>query len=96
MTIVPFLHRVNAVILNPIIILAFSLAFLYFVYGIVRFVSLEAGDKSRKEAQDAILYGIIGMVIMFSVYGIIRFILATFGIPESDLKGAAPFLKLGQ
>ena len=95
-TIVPFLQRVNGVILNPLILLAFSLAFLYFIYGIVKFLSLEGGDKTRKEAQDAILYGIIGMVIMFSVYGIIKFVLATFGIPEGDdsLKNAAQFIKL--
>lgn len=95
MTIVPFLHRVNAVILNPLILLAFSLAFLYFIYGIVKFLNMDAGDKSRKEAQDAILYGIIGMVIMFSVYGIIKFVLATFGIPDSDpsLINAKPFIR---
>lgn len=95
MTIVPFLNRVSEVILNPLILLAFSLAFLYFIYGIVKFLSLDAGDKSRKEAQDAILYGIIGMVIMFSVYGIIRFILSTFGIPENDasLINAKPFIR---
>lgn len=94
-TIIPFLKRVNAVILNPLILLVFSLAFLYFIYGIVKFLNMEAGDKNRKEAQDAILYGILGMVIMFSVYGIIRFVLATFGIPENDpsLINAKPFIR---
>ena len=80
MTIIPFLNRVNEFILNPLILLAFGLSLVYFIYGIVRFLQLEAGDKSRKEAQDAIIWGIVGMVIMFSVYGIIRFVLATFGV----------------
>lgn len=98
MTIVPFLNRVNDLILNPLILLAFSLAFVYFIYGIFKFLSLEAGDKTRKEAQDAILYGIIGMVIMFSVYGIIKFVLATFGISESEdsLKTAGQFININQ
>ena len=97
MDIVPFLKRVDQVILNPIILLVFSLAFLYFIYGIARFLNLEAGDKTRKEAQDAILYGIIGMIIMFSVYGIIHFVLATFGINNSDVsKPAQEFIKLRQ
>ena len=96
MTIVPFLNKVSALILNPLILLAFSLAFLYFIYGIVKFLRLEGGDKTRKEAQDAILYGIIGMVIMFSVYGIIKFILATFAIPATDssLQNAKNILKI--
>lgn len=89
MTIVPFLYRVNQYILNPLLLLAFSLSLVYFFYGIIKFVRLEAGDKSRKEAQDAILWGIVGMVIMFSVYGIIKFILATFGIPASELPSTA-------
>jgi hypothetical protein len=98
MTIVPFLNRLSEVILNPLILLAFSLAFLYFVYGIVKFLRLDAGDKTRKEAQDAILYGIIGMVIMFSVYGIIKFVLSVFGIPEGEdsLRNAQGILRIGQ
>ena len=85
LTIVPFLKKVNQVILNPLILLAFSIAFAYFIYGIFKFLRLEAGDSSRKEAQDSILYGFIGMVVMFSVYGLIRFILATFGIDNVDI-----------
>jgi hypothetical protein len=89
MTIVPFLNRVNQVILNPLILLAFSVAFLYFFYGFVKYLSLEAGDKSRDEARNAIMWGIVGMVIMFSVYGIIKFVLATFGITPGDIDPTA-------
>ncbi|MFA5888997.1 MAG: hypothetical protein WCW47_01755 [Candidatus Paceibacterota bacterium] len=84
MTIIPFLNKVSDLILNPLILLAFGLAFVYFTYGVVKFLSLDAGDKSRKEAQDAILWGLVGMVIMFSVYGIIKFVLASFGITAPD------------
>ena len=60
----------------------FAVAFLYFVYGIVRFLSTDAGDKggTRVEARNAMLWGIVGMVVMFSVYGLIRLVLSTFGI----------------
>ena len=84
-TIIPFLYKVNNLILNPIIILLFALSTLYFIYGIVRFLSLDVADVSRKEAKSAIIWGIVGMVIMFSVYGIIGFILATFGIKETTI-----------
>lgn len=85
-TIAPFLNKVNAFILNPIIYLLFAVSFVYFSYGVVRFLTLDASDGKRKEARDAILWGIVGMVIMFSVYGLIRFVLATFGIDQSDVK----------
>ena len=88
MTIVPFLKQVDKFILNPLILLMFALSFAYFTYGIVRFLSTDAADKgpARIEARNAMLWGIVGMVIMFSVYGIIKFILATFGIFPSDVQ----------
>ena len=66
------------------LLLLFSVSFVYFLWGIVKFLSIDAGDKgnSRGEARNAILWGVIGMVIMFSVYGIIRFLLSSFGIPN--------------
>ncbi len=95
MTIVPFLHKVNALILNPILLLLFSLSFVYFFYGIVRFLRVDDSAASeRKEARDAIMWGMVGMLIMFSVYGIIYFVLKSFGIDANDIKspGALEFL----
>ena len=97
MTVIPFLNRVNDLILNPLILLAFALSFVYFIYGVIKFLSTDAGTKSstREEARSSILWGIVGMVIMFSVYGIIKFILATFGISASDIPSTATqFIKL--
>ncbi len=96
LTIVPFLDNVNTLILNPILTLLFALSFLYFAYGVFKFLRLDAADKAREEARNAILWGIVGMVIMFSVYGIIYFVLASFGLSSSDIQsqGAQQFLKL--
>ncbi|MES2213482.1 MAG: hypothetical protein V4473_01415 [Patescibacteria group bacterium] len=80
MTIVPFLQKVSSVILNPLMELVFAIAFVYFVYGVVKFLSTDAADKSRIEARNAIFWGLVGMLIMFSTYGIIRFVLATFQV----------------
>ena len=79
MTIIPFLSKVNALILNPLILLLFAIAFVYFIYGVITFIKLEPGDSKKKEALNSIIWGIVGMLIMFSVYGIIRFILDSFG-----------------
>ena len=86
MSIVSFLDRLNALILNPAIVLLFAISFVYFIYGVIKFLSSDAGDKGAKriEARNSILWGIVGMLIMFSVYGIIRFVLATFGISTGD------------
>ncbi|MBA3732830.1 hypothetical protein H0W91_00450 [Patescibacteria group bacterium] len=93
-TIVPFLNKVNKLILNPLILLAFALAFAYFTWGIVKYLSLEAGDKDRKQAQDAILWGLVGMFVMFSVYGLIKFVLYSFGINLNDEPISQQYLNL--
>jgi len=55
------------------------------------FLKTDAGDKgaTRIEARSSIMWGIVGMVIMFSVYGIILFVLNTFGIDPNDVGGEA-------
>jgi hypothetical protein len=72
----------------------FALSFLYFTYSVVRFLRLEEGDSTRNEAKMAILWGIVGMLIMFSVYGIIHYlIMPSFGISPNDLRGSPDALE---
>lgn len=80
MTIVPFLNKINEVILNPIILLLFAVALLIFFWGIFQFINSETTDAKRDVGKKKILYGLIGMFIMFSAYGIIHLILGTFGV----------------
>ncbi len=75
-----FLRSVSANILNPLIVLVFAIAFLVFFYGIFQFVS-KAGESSERESgKKKIIYGLIGMFVMFSAYGLIRIVLGTFGV----------------
>jgi len=77
------LNRINAVILNPLIVLLFTVAMVVFVYGIVKFISGSGVDDAREQGKRAMFWGIVGMFIMVSVFGIIRLILNTFGISTS-------------
>ncbi len=55
---------------------------------------MDSADKDRIEARNAIMWSIVGMIVMFSVYGLIQFTLLTFGVAPSDISPlAAPFLK---
>jgi len=81
MNITEFLNKVNGFILNPIISLAFAVAFLVFFWGIFQFIASETSDKAREDGKKKILWGIFGMFIMVSAYGLIRLIIGTFGIP---------------
>ena len=86
MTITSFLDKLDSLILNPLILLLFAVSTVYFIYGVVKYLSMDPSDN-KSEARDAIIWGLVGMLIMFSVYGIIRFVLATFGIT-----GTVPFI----
>ncbi len=79
-TIVPFLNKVNAVIINPILQVVFTLAVIYFIISVIRLINADANSKAK--AKDAVVWSLVGMFIMVSVYGIINFILGTFQIDQ--------------
>ena len=91
-SIISFLNKLNQLVLNPVILLLFAVSFVYFIFGVIRFLSADAGDKgsNRIEAKNSIIWGIVGMLIMFSVFGIIRLVLDTFGINTNTVTSTYP------
>ena len=71
---------VSQYILNPIILLAFSIAFLMFFWGVFQFIFSETSDDKREVGKKKIFWGLFGMFIMFAAYGLIRLILGTIGV----------------
>lgn len=75
-----FLSKVVVEIINPIILLLAASAFVVFLWGVFEFI-VHAGDATkRKEGRSAILWGIVGLVIIFGAYGIINIALGTFNL----------------
>jgi hypothetical protein len=79
--------KIYNVILNPIIALLFGLAFAYFIWGIVRYVWSGEQESMREEGRRAIVWGVIGMFVMFSVFGILRLVIGTIGA-DPDVLGS--------
>ncbi len=76
-----FLEKVVTQIINPLILLMAAGAFVVFLWGLFEFV-LYAGDETKRETgRSAIMWGIIGLVIIFGAYGIINVALGTFNLP---------------
>lgn len=73
------LGKIATIIINPLIILGFVVATIYLFYGIAEMIWKSDG-KDEKSKQN-VMYGVIGLFIMFSVYGILNIVLATFNIP---------------
>lgn len=78
--IAPFLDSINRYILNPVIILLFSLALLMFFWGLLKLIWNADSDTDRDTGKRSLVWGLIGMLIMISVYGIISLLLSSFGI----------------
>lgn len=72
--------KVVTLIINPAILVVFSLGFFLFVWGLVQFLrSLNTGGNTD-EGKQHMLWGVVGMLIMVSVYGIIALISNTLGL----------------
>ena len=76
-----FLGKVVVQIINPLILLLSAAAFVVFLWGVFQFIRQAGDEGKRKEGKDAILWGIVGLVIIFGAYGIINLALGTFNLP---------------
>lgn len=71
------LSKVKSEILVPVVELLFVLALVYFLWGVVQFIMHSSSPDGRKDGQQHMLWGIIGLAIMFSVFGIMNLIFCT-------------------
>ncbi len=80
MSIEALLGRINQVILNPLIFLFFGIALVVFFWGIFKFIARNDDESEREQGKRSMVWGLVGMFIMFSVFGIVNLILKTLGI----------------
>ncbi len=59
----------------------FAFAFAAFVWGVVNYFFLNSDNETaREEGRSFVLWGILGMVVLFSVWGFVNIMLSTLGI----------------
>ncbi|MFA5095103.1 MAG: hypothetical protein WC447_00340 [Candidatus Paceibacterota bacterium] len=75
-----FISNVNKLIINPLIILLFGLAVVYFLYGVFQFISNSANEEAKTKGKSHMIWGIIGIVVMMGVFTILNMIMNTFNI----------------
>lgn len=87
----PFLEIVNKVrdILNTLVPLLITLALVYFIYGVGKFVT--AKEASEKEtARDIKIYGAIGLFVIVSIWGIVGLLQTFTGTTSSPTSVPIP------
>ena len=75
-----FLAKIQAQILTPLVTLLALAAFVLFVWGVVQFIAGADDEEKRKTGQQHMIWGIIGLVIMFGANAIIMLIKQTVGV----------------
>ena len=78
-SVVTLMKSISRVVINPIIVLLFSLAAVYFLYGLVQYLLNPDSEEIHKSSKTHMLWGVIGMFIMISTFGIMSLILNTIG-----------------
>ena len=82
------ISKINEYVLNPIILIVFAVALLFFMFGIFEYLWKSHKDPAAIQAgAKHIGWGIVGMLIMISVFGIIQVIINTIPV-DSNAKDA--------
>lgn len=79
------IRKINKAIINPLIILMFAIAAIYFIYGLFEFIKDADSSDAREKGKQHIIWGLIGMFIMVAVYFIMELILGTLGIGSNQI-----------
>jgi hypothetical protein len=79
-----FIHKVNQIIINPIIMLLFAVAVLVFLYGVFLYIKDSGSEDGRATGSRHIMYGIFGMFIMISVFGILNLVMNSIGVSPHE------------
>lgn len=66
-----FIAKVVSLIIMPVVTLLAVVAVVVFIWGVVDYVRNADNDEARKKGQEHILWGLIGMMIMFGTTAII-------------------------
>ena len=66
-----FINQVETQILTPLITLLALIAFVVFIWGIVDYIRSADNDEKRTVGQQHILWGFVGLVIIFGTTAII-------------------------
>ena len=74
-----FVGKIDKLIVNPLIILMFAAGLLYFLYGVFQFLMNADDAEARETGKSHMLWGVLGMFIMFAVFALLHIIQNTLG-----------------
>ena len=73
---------------TPFIGVLITLALLFFIYGVIQFISSAGDESKRTEAKATISWGILALFVMVSVWGLVYFISDSLGLREGAVNSS--------
>jgi drug/metabolite transporter (DMT)-like permease len=66
--------KISAAIINPLIQIGFLIALVYFLFGVMKFILQGNSSEKRTPGNQHMLWGTIGLTIMFTANALMYFI----------------------
>lgn len=79
-------------LMNSAIPLIFGLAFLYFIWGLVKYVYAGGDEKARKEGTNMIIWGVVIIFVMLSVWGLVNVLKNTLNLSGTTAPTELPMI----
>lgn len=79
MTDLRYISIMLTVLIEKIIPVLIGLGLLLFIFGLIKYM-VSRDDKTREDARQVIVYGVITLFVMVSVWGLVNLLASTFGI----------------
>jgi Kef-type K+ transport system membrane component KefB len=78
-------------ILGWAVVLLISVAVVYFLYGVLKYV-IGSDPESKEKARHTMIYGLIGLAVMVAVWGLVKVLTDTFGLSSQNTAPNTPSL----
>ena len=81
----------TSIINNSVIPLIFALAVVFFVWGAINVLIINADDeKKREQGKQFMIWGIVALAVMLSIWGLVTILGNTFNIDTSVIPQVTP------
>ncbi len=81
---------VTCLISKSVIPLIFALATVVFIWGVVQYVINTDDEKKKSKGREFMIWGIIGLTVMFSIWGLVSILANTFNIDVNFVPQVRP------
>ena len=65
-------------VLTPLVAVILGAAVVYFLWGVVKYISKSSSEEERATGRKMMIYGLIALFVMLSIWGLINLLSGTF------------------